>query len=306
MMWLHLPSTCCPCSPVSEDSTSPSDSLCQRLASSAMWRGKSQPPKSWRRVLRTARLTTRLSGLTCEHSTADRGVASWISSLAGSRARISPAPGREPGSPDNGAACGTSSTASFARWDRASSSWRTCELCLDGDSTPFSGDWPNSGTMRNGACCPREPLAHRIAGSGCSSSGGWPTPRSSPNENRTTKVAPSHGKTHGSTLAGEACEFWLTPTTRDHKDGACADADVPTNALLGRAACRCSLPAPPPAGSGGGYSQTIQTSRLRLNPLFVEWAMGWPLGWTDFVPVETASWLSRARRHLSCLLGGQG
>jgi len=26
-----------------------------------------------------------------------------------------------------------------------------------------------------------------------------------------------------------------------------------------------------------------------LNPLFVEWLMGWPIGWTDFAPLETAS-----------------
>ncbi len=27
---------------------------------------------------------------------------------------------------------------------------------------------------------------------------------------------------------------------------------------------------------------------MRLNPLFTEWLMGWPIGWTDFAPVETA------------------
>jgi hypothetical protein len=35
-----------------------------------------------------------------------------------------------------------------------------------------------------------------------------------------------------------------TPTSRDWKDGACADADVPTNALLGRVAVRALLPTP--------------------------------------------------------------
>jgi site-specific DNA-cytosine methylase len=44
----------------------------------------------------------------------------------------------------------------------------------------------------------------------------WPTPRSSPNENRTMKPAPTHGKSHGKTLAGEAAN-WPTPATRDHK-----------------------------------------------------------------------------------------
>jgi hypothetical protein len=40
-----------------------------------------------------------------------------------------------------------------------------------------------------------------------------------------------------------------------------------------------------------------QSSRRRLNALFVEWLMGFPPGWTDFVPLETASFLSWRRRH---------
>ena len=39
----------------------------------------------------------------------------------------------------------------------------------------------------------------------------WPTPRASMNENRTTKDAPSHGNTHGRTLAGTASHH--DPTT---------------------------------------------------------------------------------------------
>lgn len=49
----------------------------------------------------------------------------------------------------------------------------------------------------------------------------WPTPRSSPNENRTTRNAPTHGNGHGKTLAGEVNEMesaWPTPSARDWKD----------------------------------------------------------------------------------------
>lgn len=41
----------------------------------------------------------------------------------------------------------------------------------------------------------------------------WPTPRASMNENRTTKDAPSHGKTHGRTLAGTASHHAPTTST---------------------------------------------------------------------------------------------
>lgn len=41
----------------------------------------------------------------------------------------------------------------------------------------------------------------------------WPTPRASMNENRTTKDAPSHGVTHGRTLAGTASHHAPTTST---------------------------------------------------------------------------------------------
>ena len=46
----------------------------------------------------------------------------------------------------------------------------------------------------------------------------WPTPRASENENRTTKPAPSHGVTHGRTLAGEA-QAHGRPTRTTATDG---------------------------------------------------------------------------------------
>lgn len=48
------------------------------------------------------------------------------------------------------AGCGANSPASLARFDRGSSSWKTSQLCLDGDSAEFSETWPRSGLMLNG------------------------------------------------------------------------------------------------------------------------------------------------------------
>lgn len=76
----------------------------------------------------------------------------------------------------------------------------------------------------------------------------YPTPRSAPNEWRTTKNAPTHGNGHGKTLAGEVND-------------------------LERAAGR--LPAAPSDSAGN------------MNPEWVEWLMGLPLGWTD-LSTETA------------------
>jgi hypothetical protein len=39
-----------------------------------------------------------------------------------------------------------------------------------------------------------------------------------------------------------------------------------------------------------------------LNPMWVEWLMGWPLGWTDLKPLATDKSPSVPLRHGECLL----
>lgn len=83
----------------------------------------------------------------------------------------------------------------------------------------------------------------------------WPTPRASANELRTTKGAPSHGSTHGRVLSGQVAD-------RERENG----REVP----------RGTQSAGP------------------LNPDWVEWLMGAPVGWTDLScehPVQL-DWLS--------------
>ncbi|GAB1364668.1 hypothetical protein MASR1M32_39040 [Rhodobacter sp.] len=85
---------------------------------------------------------------------------------------------------------------------------------------------------------------------------------------------------------------WMTPTARDHKDGATSLANTPVNGLLGR-----QVLVTPMAGSD------TSEPRRTLNPLFVEALMGWPTGWTGFASVATAwsPWLRRMRCELSRL-----
>jgi len=62
-------------------------------------------------------------------------------------------------------------------------------------------------------------------------------------------------------------------------------------------------------GSGNPYRGT-EMGKAKLNPNFVDWMMGWPVGWTTartgFDAREMASWRSRLRWLLECLLGEQG
>jgi hypothetical protein len=97
---------------------------------------------------------------------------------------------------------------------------------------------------------------------------------------------------HDGTTLCDATRMWMTPTARDHKDGATSLANTPVNGLLGRQVLTMAS-----AGSD------ISDARRSLNPLFVEALMGWPSGWTGFGSVATvwSPWLRRMRSELSRL-----
>jgi hypothetical protein len=67
---------------------------------------------------------------------------------------------------------------------------------------------------------------------------------------------------------------------------------------------KSSLPSP--------YNKARSMFRRKLNPNFVDWLMGWPIGWSsgsesagpDCKSVETALYLSNARRRLESFGGG--
>ena len=106
---------------------------------------------------------------------------------------------------------------------------------------------------------------------------------------------------------------WGTPTTRDWKDGDTSQADVPTNGLLGRQVCEWEAGLsvrPMPAGRMcwcGIPGCGLRSHKRKLNPMFVEWLMGWPLFWTDVStacgPAAMESYLSSSRRLLRSLRG---
>lgn len=71
---------------------------------------------------------------------------------------------------------GESSLASFASYDRGSSSWKMSQTSFAEVSDGSSVTWPRAGTMRSGTVYQRKPLAPRIVETGFSL---WPTPTKS-------------------------------------------------------------------------------------------------------------------------------
>lgn len=60
---------------------------------------------------------------------------------------------------------GRPSPTPFASYD-PDGCWRTSQLTLDSGSAPFSGTWPQRGSMRNGECFQRPPLAPPTSAAG--------------------------------------------------------------------------------------------------------------------------------------------
>jgi hypothetical protein len=116
------------------------------------------------------------SGQTLNLLTADRGEELLTSYLAAFPVPTSVRQAVELESTDWKAAYGEKWPGSWARFDRATSSWRTRQRSLAGDWEEFSETWPRSGSMRNGMCFQRPTLAPTICGN---ESGLLPTPRAS-------------------------------------------------------------------------------------------------------------------------------
>lgn len=263
-MWIALPSTCCPSAPEEADSTSASAWRAELLERCAMSRSKRSPAKSWLRAWRKVAWMQRLFGRIFDPSTAALGVASWISSLAASRAPTSRTQGSEPDSSKASTPrSGSSSPASFARWDQASFSWRTSHLSLFGGSIEFLETWPPSGSMRNGTCSARPKSARPTFESDSSS---WPTPVASEGEHGwPSRTIGSKGDLGLSGLAAK----WPTPTKSSSQGNSRRGGDRQGELLIGRLDLK-KWPTPCAADSNrrGNFA--------RGNPTLNEMGSRWP------------------------------
>lgn len=212
-MWLYVPKAISACSAASERSIWLSVGSFPEPAPWLMWRGKpTQRPFSlpgWKR----ATWTRLLSGLTSDPSgslpASSKTVWAWW--LAAFPARTSASPGTGPASRASGPGCSLSFETSFATYDPATSSWRTSQQSLFEDSTPFSGRWPSSGSMRSGAVFERPTLARHISATAGGASPGtpsaWPTAQAADGERGSKTLMRGPGNP---TLRGAAL-LWQTP-----------------------------------------------------------------------------------------------
>jgi len=106
--------------------------------------------KSWRHGRKTGVFPSFQSLMMSRNLTEQSGVDSSILSRAGFPVRTSAPQEKGQESTAIKADCGQSSSASLAKYDRESSSWKTAQLSLLGGYTEFSETWSRWGSIRNG------------------------------------------------------------------------------------------------------------------------------------------------------------
>lgn len=302
--------------------------------------------------------------------TDDRGEALLTWFREASRARTSP--WLEKGTVSMGLAAGSGVRwpASLAKWDPASSSWRTHQLSLLAAEFESLETLPAWGMTAAGELYPlptpsglMELRASITSVSGSGLSERVPTPWASPNENRQTKLTPSQiAGRHGMSLCayvnstplrvptpcamepvknlerhdakralprsqrgggnGENLATFIsrtqrapTPTAGDAKssgsrnlEGSKAHAGVSLTDFVrhGNSTTPRRMPTPTAqdAKNNGPASQMERNTKPLnaevggpLNPSWVEWLMGWPIGWTDLSASATDSFRKWCASH---------
>lgn len=215
-------------------------------------------------------------GMTCVRLEGNRGEALLTSWREGFRARTSVPQEQAPELKASEAGYGEKWPGLFARYSRDTSSWKTPQCSLLGDSDEFSETWPRWGSMRNGESFLRPIPALPICESG---SGLWPTPTASLG-NKGGRVTPSKAREGGTLIeALSARTMWPTPTRRDYRSDKCTPE-------VKKARDEHSRGKTLPWVVGG-----------LLNPEWVEWLMGWPIGHTALKPLETAKYQEWLQQH---------
>ena len=176
---------------------------------------------------------------------------------------------------------GQSSPEFLASFDPDTWLLKTSQACVLEGWTTFSETLPKSGTMRNGRVYRLPTLELRTAEN---EFGLWPTP-SVPNGGRLVKHATQQGRTF--THDGKKVQFGLEAAVKMWPTPSASTREGTKNGghpgLAGGSGNRKKLY--DLLGKEDGKKMGCQS----LNPYWVEWLQGFPLGWTDLSASETPS-----------------
>jgi hypothetical protein len=171
---------------------------------------------------------------------------------------------------ENDQVCGNTWQGSLARLDPDTLLWRTAQCSLLEDLELCLQTFPRWGLMQNGALYPQQTLVQTIS---VKESGLEPNNETFFHTPNTTGM---DGGSNSRKALKKRLEQWPTPMSSEHK----ANRQTREN-------------------HQNGLTQAVLATETggQLNQTWVEWLMGWPLGWTDLKPLEMDKSLYVQQQH---------
>jgi hypothetical protein len=256
-------------------------------------------------------------GMTYKPLTEDRGEELLTLYLEDFRAKTLAQPDEAQELKENDQVCGNTWQGSLARLDPNTSLWRTAQCSLLEDLELSLQTFPRWGLMQNGALYPLQMLVQTI---NVKEFGLEPN-----NETffHTPNTAGMDGGSNSRKALKKRLE-WPTPSTKGYGHAAegmvgnlmkkieegqitklQAEQMLGLPQLENHRTWKKKFPTPQASdnrdrgnlssncvqrrieiGKQVSLSQSVSNTSGQLNPMWVEWLMGWPLGWTDLKPLE--------------------
>jgi hypothetical protein len=268
----------------------------------ALWNGTHTQRASWLPAKTTKACRLSRSGTTFKPLTDNHGEAVLTSCLGDSLVKTLVQPAKEPGSTENEAVCGDTWLESSMKFDPDSSSWKTHHSLWDEDLPESSVTLPKWGMMQGGVLWERTTLPPLTSGTGA---GSWPTPNATDHKHCVASLA-----YHEKRVATPGKQISLATAVRTSPNGGKPTRQMwQTPTAMEGADCGSKWESLKKIDKGGRIQrqmatketkETKETTKAALNPSWVEWLMGWPIGWTDLNAAATDKfqrWLHSHGKH---------
>jgi hypothetical protein len=143
----------------------------------------------------------------------------------------------------------------------------------------------------------------------------WPTPTASLGTNG-GRITPNKARDGGTLIEAISMQMWPTPTARDWKSGQASNSTYQRNSrplsevVLWPTPTAITNSGGPALCKWGGSGSRQKLKNLvspaelngQLNPTWVEWLMGWPIGWTGLEPLAMGKFQEWRQQHGGCSL----
>ena len=244
-------------------------------------------------------------GMTFKPLTEDRGKELLMSYLEAFHAKTSALQDEATDLKASDQECGDTWRGWLAKYDQDSSSWKTPQCSLLEEEPESLQTLPRWGMTVDGVLLEQQTVALRTNGT---ESGLWRTPQAQDGMRgvyKTKEAIDAHlNRGHQLGLANQVAHrhLWPTPTVCGNYNR--KGLSKTSGDGLATAVQRWPTPTAHMAKETNAPSEALRnepslTSLVggTLNPTWVEWLMGWPLGWTDLKPLETDKFQQWQQQH---------